>query len=85
MRERLNLWRLYNQATGYGKRPSDFFELETDLARWILDEACMLEGRRIENLLNKGEDPFGNSLLKTGGQKYASAPKQLIKKRKLDL
>lgn len=42
-----------------GRRASDFFpELETDLARWNLDEACLIAGRRIENALNKGEDPW---------------------------
>lgn len=46
-------------ATAYGLRPSDFFpRLETDIARWNLDEACLVVGRKIENMLNQGKDPW---------------------------
>jgi hypothetical protein len=45
-------------ATAYGKRPSDFFMLETEIGAWVLDEACLVEGRRVENMLNEGKDPF---------------------------
>lgn len=58
MREKTNLWRLYNVATAYGCRPSDLLDLETELARWQLDEACLMVGRRVENNLNEGKDAF---------------------------
>jgi len=45
-------------ATAYGKRPSDYFQFETELAAWQLDEACLMAGRRIENDLNNKKDPF---------------------------
>src|SRR5512137_115704 len=57
-REKLNLLRLYNQATAYGQKPSDFFELETEIGCWALDEACLRVGRRVENNLNSGKDAF---------------------------
>lgn len=82
MREKINLWRLYNQASGYGKRPSDFFpELETDLAKWALDEACLMVGRTYESALQEGKDPFKGSAA-VNSKKYASVPKTKIKKVK---
>lgn len=85
MRDRVNLWRLYNQSTGYGRRPSDYFELETDLAKWVLDEKCLSIGRMCENALNEGRDPFAGAVeghrSKVKGQ-YASAPKRKIHKIK---
>lgn len=68
-------------ATAYGERPSGFLNLETEMAAWALDEACLLVGRKYENLLNEGKNPFSGPLTVDGGrQKYASAPKRLIKK-----
>lgn len=66
-----------------GKRASDFFpELETDIARWNLDEACLVVGRQVENAYNKGEDPWKDSGLPTRSTKpglYKSA-KQAFRK-----
>lgn len=78
MTEKLNLWRLYNAATGYGKRPSDFFDLETDLAKWYLDESCLMLGRHYENEINAGRNPFGGATMPKQG--YRSA-KTLVKKK----
>lgn len=84
MKDKVNQWRLYNQATGYGNRPSDFFpELETDLAKWFINETCLMTGRMIENALNEGKEPFAETgqRAKVKG-KYASAPKRKIHKIK---
>jgi hypothetical protein len=84
VKDKVNQWRLYNQAAVYGKRPSEFFpDLETDLARWLLDETCLMTGRMIENALNEGKDPFAEigQRSKVKG-KYASAPKHKIHKIK---
>ena len=75
-----NLWRLYNLATGYGQRPSDFFELETDLARWALDETCLATGRQIEKLMQDGKEPFDDGV-QTG--KFRSAKAHVRKKVKI--
>lgn len=69
-------------AEAYGRRPSDFFEFETDLAAWALDEACLLTGRMVEKELQEGKEPFGKT--KTEGKKYASA-KKVGKIKKMDL
>jgi hypothetical protein len=86
VRDKVNLWRLYNQSTGYGRRPSDYFEhLETDLAKWVLDEKCLSIGRMYENALNEGKDPFAGAAEGDRSQvkgKYASAPKRRIHKIK---
>jgi hypothetical protein len=74
-----NLWRLYNLATGYGQRPSDFFELETDLARWMLDETCLAVGRQCEKLIQDGKDPFEDGLK---SKTFRSAKGHKIKKVK---
>lgn len=71
---------MYNSATAYGKRPSDFMQFETEIAAWALDEACLVLGRRFENMLNEGMNPFGNNAPAAKG--YASAPKGKIKKVK---
>ena len=85
MRVKSNLWRLYNQATAYGCRPSEFFNLETEIAAWALDEACLVEGRRVENALNEGKDPFQMVSASTTAQRgYAPAPKRAIKKISAD-
>lgn len=69
-------------ATAYGQRPSGFLHLETEMAAWALDEACLLVGRKYENMLNEGKNPFSDlSGPKVEGRRsYASAPKRLIKK-----
>lgn len=85
MKEKNNLWRLYSAATAYGCRPSDFVELETEMAAWQLDEACLLVGRRVENNLNSGKDAFAGFGDETGlmgavKRGYRSA-KQFVKKK----
>jgi hypothetical protein len=84
VKEKTNLWRLYNAATAYGYKPSDFFTLETDMAAWQLDEACLLVGRRVEKNLNEGKDAFAGfgdaGLMGTVKRGYRSA-KQFVKKK----
>jgi hypothetical protein len=75
---KLNCWRLYNLATGYGQRPSDLLGLQTDLGRWSLDEACMVVGRQIQRTIEEGKDPFPQDTIKAG--KFRSA-KGLAKKK----
>ncbi|MCE7919145.1 MAG: hypothetical protein DYG85_06450 [Chloroflexi bacterium CFX1] len=82
MREKLNLWRLYNSASAYGKSPHEFFPaLETDLAKWALDEITLITGRAFENALQEGKDPFKGSEALSSKQ-YASAPRRKIRKVK---
>jgi hypothetical protein len=73
---------LYNQATAYGKRPSEFMQLETEIGAWALDEACLMIGRKFENMLNEGKDPFSDQLSVGSQQGFASVPKRNIKKVK---
>lgn len=87
MTEKTNLWRLYNAATAYGRRPSEFFEFETELAAWQLDEACLIVGRRVEKNLNENKEPFAGmdgggsfSLRSTLRGAYRSA-KQFVRKK----
>lgn len=84
MKDKTNLWRVYNAATAYGCRPSDFFTLETELAAWQLDEACLMVGRRVENNLNNNKDAFagfeGTGILGAVKRGYQSA-KQFVKKK----
>ena len=80
MKDKTNLWRLYNASTAYGRRASDFMNLETEIAAWALDEACLLVGRKFENLLNEGKNPFSDQSPVISKRGYASAPKRLIKK-----
>ena len=56
-------------------------ELQTDLGKWNLDEACLMAGRRIENALNKNEDPFAS--LTTSKGAYRSAAGRVKKKVKV--
>ncbi len=72
-------------ATTYGLRPSQFFRLETDLAAWQLDEACFITGAECEAEISKGNNPFGGFTIsgQPSNGKYASAPKQLIRKVKI--
>lgn len=55
MKDETNLWRLYNLATAYGKRPSEIIPTETALSDWQLDEACLMVGRRMEKELSEGK------------------------------
>ena len=55
--------------------------LSTELARWNLDEACLIVGRRIENALSKNEDPFMDE--KPTAEKYRSAKGRVKKKVKI--
>ena len=68
MKDKTNLWRLYNSATAYGRRPSDFMQLETEIAAWALDEACLVTGRKFENMFNEGKNPFSGRLTENGGR-----------------
>jgi hypothetical protein len=82
VRDKVALWRLYNVATAYGNRPSDHFpHLETDLAKWTLDEACLLTGRTYESALQEGKDPFKGAA-NAPKEKFAPAPKRKIRKVK---
>jgi hypothetical protein len=83
VKDKLNLWRLYNSATSYGKRPSEFMQLETDVAAWALDEACLMAGRRFENMLSEGKNPFSEQLSVSSGQGYAPVAKGNIKKMQI--
>jgi hypothetical protein len=85
VKEKTNLLRLHNLADAYGFRPSALFTLETDLADWQLDEACLIVGRRVENNLNAGKDMWAgfeneSGLLASMKRGYASA-KQFVKKK----
>jgi len=53
-------------------------QFETEIAAWALDEACLVIGRKFENMLNEGKNPFEQMTGKN--QKFASAPKRKIKK-----
>lgn len=57
--------------------------LETEMAAWALDEACLLVGRKFENMLNNGNNPFGQSEM-NNKRGYANAPKRLIKKKNFE-
>ena len=55
------------------------------MARWALDEACLVEGRRVERLVSEGKNAFAGASTASGvplsaQRGYASAPKRLIKK-----
>lgn len=78
---KLNAWRLHSLATAYGKRPSELLGLQTDLGRWSLDEACLVIGRKIENALKDGKDPFPQETIKAG--KFRSAKGLARKKMKV--
>jgi hypothetical protein len=57
--------------------------LETEIAAWVLDEACLMTGRRVENNLNNGKPPFdGFASVSTAlnAKSYRSA-KNLAKKK----
>jgi hypothetical protein len=82
VKEKINLWRLYNQATAYGKRASDFFRLETEIGEWYLNEACLMIGRKFENMLNEGKQPFTES--GAGKQKYRSAATTRMRRVKIN-
>lgn len=83
MRDKTALWRLYQMGTAYGVRPSAFVEFETELAKWALDEACLIIGRTFENALQEGKNPFEltGEKKKVKGQ-FASAPKHRVHKIK---
>jgi len=55
--------------------------LETDLAKWTLDEACLLTGRTYESAFQEGKDPFKGSA-NAPKEKFAAAPKRKIKQVK---
>ncbi len=42
--------------------------LETDMAAWVLDETCMIVGRKVEHLLSEKKNPFESAT-----KQYASA------------
>lgn len=50
--------RLYNTANAFGRLPSEFFHFETEIAAWQLNETCLSVGRRVEQNVNNGKEPF---------------------------
>jgi hypothetical protein len=75
---------LYNTATAYGKRPSDFFALETEIGAWALDEACLVIGRKFENSFNEGKNPFTDTLPSPNGSgRYRSAANAKMRRVKI--
>jgi len=48
-------------------------QLETEIAAWALDEACLVIGRKFENMLNDGKNPFSDAS-KVEGQRSSYAP-----------
>jgi hypothetical protein len=48
------------------------------MAQWTLDEACLITGRKIENALNKHEDPFASN-----GSEYRSTAPYVKRKVKI--
>jgi hypothetical protein len=84
VKDKTNLWRLYSSATAYGKRPSDFVQLETEIAAWALDEACLMTGRKFENLINEGKNPFADAQTGKGSRtSYAPVASGNIKRVKI--
>jgi hypothetical protein len=82
VKEPTNLARLHSLASAYGGRPSDFFEIETELGAFQLDEACLRVGRHIENNVNNNKPAFEG--LGTSGkvvQKEYRSVKHLAKKK----
>lgn len=80
----MNLARIHNLASAYGVRPSDFFEFETDIGAFQLDEACLIVGRQIEHNLHEGKPAFegiGGGNVK---REYRSVKHLATKKVKLD-
>lgn len=49
-------------------------QLETDIAKWALDEACLAIGRRFENMLNDGKNPFADAQVGSGSGTQGYAP-----------
>lgn len=84
MKDKLNLWRVYNQATAYGIRPSNIFKFETEIGAWVFDEACLLIGRKFEKLLNDGKNPFENIPNFEGQRSYAPIANGNIKRVKIN-
>jgi len=76
---------LYNQTTAYRKLPSDLFDLETDIGKWTLDEACLVIGRRFENMFNEGKNPFADAQMGKSqqAQSYRPIANSKIKKVKI--
>lgn len=59
-------------------------QLETEIAAWALDEACLMIGRKFENMFNEGKNPFsGVSTSPSGKQDYAPVPKRGIRRMKI--
>ena len=83
MKDKTNLWRLYNAATAYKRRPSSYFRLETDIAKWALDEACLLTGRRFEAMLHEGKNPFASLAVTDGKNGYAPMATPTMKRMKI--
>jgi hypothetical protein len=55
--------------------------METELGAWVLDEFCLMIGRRVENNLNNGKQAFdGFNDVSLPRQGYRSA-KNLAKKK----
>jgi hypothetical protein len=61
-------------------------QLETEIGAWALDEACLVTGRKFENMFNEGKNPFADIQMGKGiqAQSYAPAPKRKIKTVKIN-
>lgn len=75
---------MYNLATAYSKRPSELFIFETEIGAWYFDEACLMTGRRIENAMNEGKNPFALTQPSPNGRGgYARAARHGMKRVKI--
>jgi len=72
---------LYNTASAYGKRPSDFFRFETELGAWQFDEACLIVGRRVEQNVNSNQAPFAGFDLPMDKSRGFRSAKQLVRRK----
>jgi len=59
-------------------------QLETEIAAWALDEACLMTGRKFENMLNEGKNPFSDLSKVEGQRSYAPVASGQIKRVKIN-
>lgn len=79
--EKANLLRLHSVASAYDFRPSDLFDLETELGAFQLDEACLLVGRHVERNLHDGKPAFEGLIAQTNLKREYRSVKHLAKKK----
>lgn len=63
----------------YGTTPGAYLGMETALGRWQVDQTVFFEGRKAQNALDKGENPF-KQLTETKLQAFRDP--RLVKKAK---